>query len=355
MGAAERPDRSLRTVSADGKNTDDWSGCARSLGCAECNADHHRARKQRTATRTVDTRPAADRGLGHVVTRILLEGRGPRNDQMKLARVAAALGSVGLATSIAVAEATWTTQVRFAQTPSGPALEGNTLSVSATGVYTFVVQMGIFSLSGLEPGQANHGLAQWSGAATATGLIQAETLGLTPVTARFRPFDFGPASAGGTLVRPSGIGSVDCVRNFGAGASAPWMWDTQADAPGPQPQHPVDWLAGPFGDHGADSFTNVWRFTVTVDHLNGPPIAVHLHGYAGPVAAWWDAGAYPPESEKQPGLALFGILPPGPPIRGVSSTLTIVRVPAPGFLALAPLVAISRGRRRGGPSVGLLG
>src|SRR5262249_21907277 len=79
------------------------------------------------------------------------------------------VATVGLMTS-ASAQVNWETHIGFAQSTNGPLLAGNTLTVTATGVYTFIVRVGIFSVTGLGTGQANHGLAEWTATASAGGM-----------------------------------------------------------------------------------------------------------------------------------------------------------------------------------------
>jgi len=250
------------------------------------------------------------------------------------------VGAAGLAAS-ASAQVNWTTNLGFAQTTAGPVLAGNSLNLTATGTYTFIVRVGIFNVTGLSSGQANFGLNNWTGAATTTGLTGTDAISVTPTNSRISPFNFGPATSfGGTLVPPGTINNINAARDVSGGATAPWLWDTATSAPGPQPTAPTNAALG------NDSLTNVWRFTVNVSTLSGPNIVIHFAGQAGPVVQWAQFGNNPPD-ETTPGNVSFLGLTPNPVLRDYTAVnLTLVRVPAPGAAALLGLGGLIAARRR---------
>lgn len=253
------------------------------------------------------------------------------------------LATVGLA-GAASAQINWTTQMQFAQSFTDPSLPGNTLGVTATGVYTFCVRAGIFNLTGAGPGQANHGLNNWTATATATGLQAGETLGVNPADSRIPPFTFGPATSfGGTLVGSARINNINCARDVAAGGAAPWLWDTNTSAPGPIPTQPPI----PPPEFGVDSYTNVWRFAVTIGTLSGANISIAFTGAAGPIIQWSVFGSNPPTGPTMPGNVNFIGLTPNPVLHDYAPVqLTLTRVPSPPVAAVLGLACLLAARRR---------
>jgi hypothetical protein len=232
------------------------------------------------------------------------------------------LGIAGLS-GPAGAQVDWNTQIGFAQTTGGPPLAGNSLTITATGTFTFIVRVGIFNVTGLNTNQANYGLNNWTATATATGLQAGETLGVTPSNSRVAPFNFGPATAFGGTLGGGGttITTINCARDVSGGATAPWNFGD------PQPTLPLN------PSPGSSSLTNVWRFTVTVNTLNGPDIVINFAGQAGPILQWATFGATPPEDEVTPGFVSFLGLTPNPPLRDYTPVqLTIHRCQSPVLL-----------------------
>lgn len=235
---------------------------------------------------------------------------------------ASILAAAGLA-GVARAQAFWTTQMAFAQTTDGPAIAGGTFNLTATGVYTFIVRVGVFDYCPI-PCQLLQGLNNWTATVGATGLAPGETLGVTPANSRLAPFTFGPATSfGGVLANPAAINNINCARDVSGGASAPWLWDTATNAPGPQPTVPV------LGAVGTDSLTNVWRFTLTVNTFQGQDIVVHFSGSAGPVLQWSVFSSQPPLDANTPGIVHFIGLTPNPVLQAYpAANLTLDRCPA---------------------------
>src|SRR5258705_10721746 len=101
---------------------------------------------------------------------------------MARARIAKLLSSVGAAALAGAAQAqpAWEAHAAFSLTGGGSAITPPILFLNATGTYTFYVRVGIYSLTGQQPGQANHGLAALSGQIAATGLRAGEAIGYTP-------------------------------------------------------------------------------------------------------------------------------------------------------------------------------
>lgn len=258
------------------------------------------------------------------------------------------VGAAGLAAS-ANAAVSWTTQTQFRQGTAGAVIPGNVFNLTANGTYTFTVMVGIFNFSSSNPSDANYGLYDWTANATATGLANAgETLGVTPASSRVAPFNFGPATSFGGTLGGGGttITSIDCARDVSGGATAPWLWDSGAGAPGPQPTLPNN------PSPGSNAFTNVWRFTVNVtDFTTGPDIVVSFAGSAGPITQWVTFGATQPEDEATPGFVSFlgltrGQADGGPLAPYQPFSLTLRRVPAPGAMALLGLGGLIAARRR---------
>src|SRR5262249_46784289 len=130
-----------------------------------------------------------------------------------------ALAGLAFTAPAASAQVDWTTQVRFAQTIAGPTIPGNTFQGTATGTYTFIVRVGIFDLTGLSPGQANHGLARWTPTITVTGLESGESVSFTGAP-RPAPYNVGPPPPPPNL--PIDPAVVDFRRDLTGVASAPW-------------------------------------------------------------------------------------------------------------------------------------
>lgn len=253
------------------------------------------------------------------------------------------VGVAGLAASSS-AQVAWTTQMAFAQTTGGVALPSNTLNLTASGTYTFIVRVGIFNVTGLGTGQSNQGLNNWTATATTTGLNAGETLGVTTANSRISPFTFGPATSfGGMFVSPGTINNINAARDVSGGASAPWLWDTTTSAPGALPTAP----SGTFAPVGINSVTNVYRFTVNVNSFTtGADIVIRFAGSAGPVIQWSLFGSNPPD-EVTPGIANFIGLTPNPVLAAYTpANLTLHRVPAPGAMALLGLGGLFAARRR---------
>lgn len=267
--------------------------------------------------------------------------------------VCSVAGVAGLAVS-AGAQVNWETRIGFAQSATGPLLQGNSLTLTATGTYTFYVRVGMFNMTGFGSGESNQGLFDWTATANATGLGAGETLGINQSNARISPFTFGPATSfAGTLgVDGSTITSIDAARDVSGGATANWDWDTVLNLPPPMPTAPNDSRYGNFAPRGIDSYTNVWRFTVMVSSLGGADIVVSIDGQAGPILRWVVLGTLPPDEEGR-GFVNFLGLTAQPSLHDYSLVaLTLVRVPSPGGIVILLFggAAMARRRRRKGPS-----
>ena len=216
-------------------------------------------------------------------------------------------------------EASWRTKLAFAL-GNGVPLASGALHITATGTYTFVVRAGIFDVAGLGPEESNCGLNHWAAKMTASGLGPDETLGVVAGSSRIPPFNFGPATSfGGTLVAPDTIDTIIAARDVSGGATVPWHWDSGLGQPGPQPTAPTqDRL-------GANSFTRVYRFTVTINTLSGDDIKIYSVGQAGPIIRWVMFSATEPD-ETTPGVVSFLGLVPRPVVRShVPPSLRLIR------------------------------
>lgn len=267
------------------------------------------------------------------------------------ARPVALVAAVGLAaTAQAQSQAYWTTQFQFAQTPTGAPIAGNNLLITAAGTYTFYVRVGIFNFSSLDTAAANHGLFNWTGAATVAGLQAGETPAVNAADSRIQPFDYGPATTFGGAVANAGssITGINCALDVAGGATSPWLWDTTLGSPSPQPTSPVDWAGGPFADRGINSYTNVWRFTVNVTSFSLPNIVITFTGQAGPVILWSPITSTPPADAATPGIVHFIGITPNPVLHYYEPVqLRLQRIPAPagaGALGLGCLLAARRRR-----------
>jgi len=261
------------------------------------------------------------------------------------------VGVAGLAAS-ASATVSWTTQIQFVKTngPVGSQVNGTVvpalgLPLLVTGTYTFTVQVGIFNLNSTNPNDSNHGLYDWTANGSATGLNAGETFSATQSNARVSPFNFGPATSfGGTNVGGNQINTIDAARDVSGGASAPWNWDTNTNAPGPQPTAPT------VDNTGAGSFTNVYRFVVVVNSLGGANIVSTFAGSAGPILQWQHFGDNPPDDTTNGNVTFIGITRSqadgGPLAAYQAASMTLIRVPAPGSLALLGLGGLVAARRR---------
>lgn len=257
------------------------------------------------------------------------------------------VGVAGFAASVNAA-ATWDTQIRFSNRVGSTenVIAGNSLPLTATGTYTFTVQVGIFNLQGAGAGQSNFGLYDFTANAASSGLGVGETLGVVSTNARVSPFNFGPATSfGGTLAGGgTAINNIDAARDVSGGATAPWNWDSDAGAPGPLPTGPTN------PSPGANTFANVWRFQVVVNSLVGSDIVVTFAGSAGPILSWQQFGTNPPDEENAGNASFIGITrnaSDGGPLSAYSpATLVLKRVPAPGSIALLGLGGLLAARRR---------
>lgn len=225
-------------------------------------------------------------------------------------RTAAAFAvSAGLA-GAAWAQLSWDTHIAFAMTTGGPALPNNTLTLTATGTYTFIVRVGIFNLTSPGPGESNQGLATWTASALCAGFQPGEVIGVN-ASARIAPFGSGGGiCCWGGYVPPSGgsISGITCSRDLSSGALAQWLWDTTAGAPAPMPTAP----SGTFAPAGVASLANLYRFTIRVNTLNGPNIALAFTGSSGPVIGWSVVSSVPPQDGATPGSVAFAGLTPTP-------------------------------------------
>lgn len=262
-------------------------------------------------------------------------------------RVAVLMAAAGLA-SAADAQINWSTQMQFRNRVGGvesPPLPDNQMSITATGTYTFTVQVGIVGVTGLSADQANYGLNNWTANVGSSGLQAGELLGVTQTNARVTPFNFGPATTfAGTLIGGGVIANVNAARDVSGGASAPWLWDSIAGAPAPLPTVPTNPAPG------ADAFASVWRFQVHVATLTGPDIFVTFVGQSGPVIRWVPFSLPLAPDEQTPAIVTFIGITPTPVLREYPVTsLVIRRVPTPGAAgALIGAMVWMGGRRRAG-------
>ncbi|MBX3357754.1 MAG: hypothetical protein KF745_04930 [Phycisphaeraceae bacterium] len=255
----------------------------------------------------------------------------------------------GLAAS-AVADANWTTQMRYSITAPGASAvlvpSGGSMPVGAAGVYSVTVQVGIFNLTGQEAGQSNQGLFNWAARGSSTGLMAGESLVVANATSRISPYNFGPSTAfggavvnGGTAIDGNAVtpgSKIQASRDVSGGASAVWPDGS------PMPTAPTN------GQLGADAYTNVFRYTITVTETVGSDIVMTFAGEAGPVLAWSPFNVTPPFDGDPGSVTFLGITNATPNVLRpfADSSFTIVRVPAPGAAALLGLGGLIAARRR---------
>lgn len=240
---------------------------------------------------------------------------------------------------------TWETRIRFRLASTSIALPQNTLNLSGTGTYTFVMQVGIFNLQGAAPGDANHGLFGWSGRASATGSsLPGETLGVDPSSSRMGVFNFGAATSfggfvanGGATIDGSPTPGSPIVASRAVNPTENVVWAVGA----PQPTAPAEFAS--------EGYTDVFRFTVLIQSIATLSYVVTFQGGAGPVLGWDANSVVPPDGSTPGSVNFLGRVAPTPFAPHQDASLILHRVPTPGTiatLALGGVLAMRRKRSR---------
>ncbi|MBX3358619.1 MAG: hypothetical protein KF745_09325 [Phycisphaeraceae bacterium] len=235
----------------------------------------------------------------------------------------------------AFSQVNWETRVRYlvngSPTTSVMLTESDSPSVDIT------VQAGIFNVTGLGAGQANHGLSMWSGRIEST----IPGLSVDPATSRVPVYNFGPATVFGGFVTGSGtrIEGTDSPGSevYSARAIAPTepvVWNS----PDPIPTSPPE--------YGVESYVSVFRYRYTFPNGVFAQTVLSTTGQGGPIIQWQALTVTPPEGGTPGEVSFIGISPSQILLNYSAPTLTITRLPAPASGLLAALAGLAIARRR---------